>query len=252
MIGKYVALKGDTGKYLARCTNCWVGGRYPDSAFISSTTPTGNALWIPEATTVKNKFRFRSPDTLKYLALCAIDCVPGITRDFAFVNGDTYSPNLVEFVVNYIFPTSGQINLLSDVGTYLARCNGCGPSSRADSASLHVSDPNASWAIWTVVDVGNGKVAFRADNGKYLGRCTNCWIGGFPPDSAFVDFPLSDPAAWWTPIYLNNGKWAFKSDLGRHLAVCTWCVAGVVPNFAFAHVDSPSEGPWAHWTLKVR
>lgn len=178
--------------------------------------------------------------------------MPGNTQDYAFAEGSVTTQGIT-FAVNFIFPTSGKINLLSDVNTYLARCNGCGPSPFPDSASLHVTDPNVSSAIWTVEAAANGKVAFKSDSGKYLARCTNCWIGGFPPDSAFVHVPsTSDPAALWTPISLFNGKWAFRSDLGRHLAVCTWCVAGVYPNFAFAHVDSPSEGPWAHWRLRIR
>lgn len=42
------------------------------------------------------------------------------------------------------------VNILGDNGMYLARCNGCGPGSFADSAGVHDPNSNDSWAIWTI------------------------------------------------------------------------------------------------------
>lgn len=34
--------------------------------------------------------------------------------------------------------------------------------------------------------------------------------------------------------------------------MCTYCVpGGAYANFVFVHVDSPSEGPWAHWVVNT-
>jgi len=37
-----VAFKADTGKYLARCNNCWSNAAYPDAAFVHVDNPVGN------------------------------------------------------------------------------------------------------------------------------------------------------------------------------------------------------------------
>ncbi len=44
----------------------------------------------------------------------------------------------------------GTVNILGDNGMYLARCNGCGPGSFADSAGVHDPNSNDPWAIWTI------------------------------------------------------------------------------------------------------
>jgi len=45
--------------------------------------------------------------------------------------------------------TAGQVNLKADTGAYLARCNNCGPNAYPDTASLHETNPDNPWAIWT-------------------------------------------------------------------------------------------------------
>jgi hypothetical protein len=43
---------------------------------------------------------------------------------------------------------------------------------------------------------------------------------------------------------------ALQSDTGKYLARCEACIPGApVANSAFIHVVSPSEGPWAKWTV---
>lgn len=43
--------------------------------------------------------------------------------------------HLPESHLGTTFPT-GQVNLKSDLGTYLSRCNGCGPGASPDSAAV--------------------------------------------------------------------------------------------------------------------
>lgn len=45
---------------------------------------------------------------------------------------------------------AGKVNLLSDNGKYLARCNNCGPAAYPDSATIHETNPSNPWAIWTI------------------------------------------------------------------------------------------------------
>ena len=52
----------------------------------------------------------------------------------------------------------------------------------------------------------------------------------------------------------NGDKYAFKSvDTGLYLSRCNNCWQSVTKatwdDSAFVHVESPSEGPWALWTI---
>jgi hypothetical protein len=148
---------------------------------------------------------------------------------------------------------AGQVNIQSDTGAYLARCNNCGPGAYPDSAAIHERNRDNPWAIWTVSQVGD-KFSFKADSGNFLSRCNNCWNSGASPDSAMVHVTdaASGPWAQWTPENLGNGKWAFKSDTGKYLARCNNCVrGGSTPNFAFVH-STNSADPWAQWTVTWR
>ncbi|MEB3178822.1 MAG: hypothetical protein VKL59_07330 [Nostocaceae cyanobacterium] len=70
-----IALKADTGKYLARCNGCIVGGAYPDSATIHVTDPSlPYAQFTPELLD-NGKYALKA-DTGKYLARCN-SCSPG-------------------------------------------------------------------------------------------------------------------------------------------------------------------------------
>jgi hypothetical protein len=114
----------------------------------------------------------------------------------------------------------GRVNLLSDNGKYLARCQDCGNGIFSDSAGVHITDPSLPQAIWTLEIVGN-QVAFKADSGKYLAHCDTCWKGANYKDAVFVHLSsLSKACALWTPVYLGGRKWAFQSDVGYYLARC--------------------------------
>ena len=149
---------------------------------------------------------------------------------------------------------AGQVNIQSDNGVYLARCNGCGPGTSPDSATIHETNPNNTWALWTISQVGD-KISFRADSGNFLSRCNGCWLRGATfSDSATVHVTdaSSSPWAQWTPEDLGNGKWAFKADSGKYLARCENCVTGgITPNYAFVYADSSAD-PKAQWTVTWR
>ena len=149
----------------------------------------------------------------------------------------------------------GAVNLKSDIGTFLARCAGCGKGAYTDSAGVHEPNGANSWAIWTAERVGD-KVALKGDNGKYLSRCNNCWLAGTTggADSAFVQVstPAGNPWAQWTPEDLGSGKWALKGDTGKYLARCSNCVTGgAVANFAFVN-GLTSTNSLSQWTVTRR
>ncbi len=70
-----IALKADTGKYLARCNGCIVGGAYPDFVTIHVTDPSvPYAQFTPELLD-NGKYALKA-DTGKYVARCN-GCSPG-------------------------------------------------------------------------------------------------------------------------------------------------------------------------------
>jgi hypothetical protein len=66
--GDKVAIKGNNGKYLSRCNDCWPGAFYPDTAFVSATTPDAYSLWTANQGS-NGKYTFRA-DNGNYLATC--------------------------------------------------------------------------------------------------------------------------------------------------------------------------------------
>ena len=250
--GNQVALRADNGNYLSRCNSCWRKSAYPDSAFVHVTESNQGAysLWTPEQLPNGN-WVFRS-DTGNYLARCNGCVTGGTTPDYAFVHEKDKNQGYAQWKINYVLP-AGKINLQSDTGKYLARCNGCGPASYADSAAIHETNPNNPWAIFTVIPRGN-QVALRADNGNYLSRCNSCWRKSAYPDSAFVHVTESNQGAYslWTPEQLPNGNWVFRSDTGNYLARCNGCVTGgTTPDYAFVHEKDKNQG-YAQWKVNFR
>jgi hypothetical protein len=75
--GGKIALKADTGKYVARCQGCVIGGTQPDFAFIQSPDPGPAPVQFTPELLPNGKYAFKS-DTGKYMARCN-GCSPGAT-----------------------------------------------------------------------------------------------------------------------------------------------------------------------------
>ena len=89
-----------------------------------------------------------------------------------------------------------------DTGKYVGRCNGCWyGGAYADSAFVHVTDPSASYAQWTVATNSDFTYSLQSDTGKYLARCNGCVPGGAKSDFAFVH--ATDPSQAYV-------KWRFQ------------------------------------------
>ncbi|GLE00040.1 hypothetical protein PINS_up008767 [Pythium insidiosum] len=238
-----VAFKSDTGRYLARCNGCAPGGP-PDRAFVHSASSADPwAQWdvgcingpasapvptlpaptpppvvpAPVVTTAPvaspidsckdNLISLRSDSGL-FMARCEGcarvtngNLVNSVTIHVPDPTGQLYAQWIVERI------DANRVALkVRDVGTYLARCNGClVGGAYPDSAFLHVRDwREGPWAQWTVETLANGKVAFKSDTGRYLARCNGCAPGG-PPDRAFVHSASSaDPWAQWDVGCING------------------------------------------------
>jgi len=95
-------LKSDSGKYLARCNNCWNKAAYPDAAFVHVSTPTGNpyALWTPERL-ANGKWALKS-DSGKYLSRCNGCVTGGTTPDYAFVANSNANAPYDQWTVNSV------------------------------------------------------------------------------------------------------------------------------------------------------
>ena len=188
-------------------------------------------------------------DNGKYLSRCRGCVVNGQLPDFAFVHVDTPVNNpWAHWTATYAFPL-GRIALRGDNGLFLARCNSCGPAAYPDSVGVHVSNSDEPWAIWTVSSFGS-KIILKSDNGYLLTRCNGCWSSSSYADAAFVHVgnPVGNVWSTWTPEIQDDGKWAFKGDNGMYLARCNGCVTGgAFGDFAFVHVSTVANNPWALW-----
>lgn len=84
--GGKIALKADTGKFVARCNGCIVGATTPDSAGVHATDTAGAPVQFTPQLLSNGKYAFKA-DTGKYLARCN-GCSPGATTpDTVTVNG---------------------------------------------------------------------------------------------------------------------------------------------------------------------
>ncbi|OQR83689.1 cytochrome P450, partial [Thraustotheca clavata] len=121
-----LALKADSGNYLARCNNCAPGAAYPDEAFVHVKDWNGApyAQWTC-VDSGNGKISLQS-DTGKFLGRCNSCLSGGAYPDSAFVHVSTLSNSpWAQFTVNRLPPaactfTDGQvIGLQADTGKFL-------------------------------------------------------------------------------------------------------------------------------------
>ena len=132
-------------------------------------------------------------DTGKGIARCN-NCGQGSYPDSAAVHGNIGD----SWAIWKLYPgCNGQVAIRSvDTNKYLARCNKCWKKAAyPDSAFVHATNPNDSWAHWTMINNGDGTYSFKSDTGKYLARCNNCVTGGAKSDFAFVH-ATSNTGSW--------------------------------------------------------
>lgn len=149
----------------------------------------------------------------------------------------------------------------SDSNKYLGHCNGCVPGGAFnDNAFVHVDESEingASWAHWTLENLGDQKYILQADSSNCLSRCNGCIPDAAYPDNASVHVSLAEAKeagyAQWIIEQMEPGKYALKcSDSGNYLGRCNGCVpGGAYADSAFVHVE-PSDiqgASWAHWNI---
>jgi hypothetical protein len=251
-----IALKADTGKFVARCNGCIVGGTTPDSAAVHVTDSSQAYAQFTPVLLANGKYGLKA-DTGKFLARCN-GCSPGSSTPNT-VTVHATDPNTQAFaqwrIIPLTFPTGSKIALQADDGKYFARCNGCQKTVDnrfPDTVTTHVASPSAgAYAQFSVVDVGNGKIALKADTGKFVARCNGCIVGGTTPDSAAVHVTDSSQAyAQFTPVLLANGKYGLKADTGKFLARCNGCSPGSsTPNTVTVHATDPNTQAFAQWNI---
>ncbi len=185
VIGDKVAFLSDNGYYLTRCNSCWVAASYKDGVFAHVGRLEDNhwSLWTPERL-LNGKWAFKA-DNGMYLSRCNSCVAKGAFSDFAFAHVSNLDDNPWSmWTVQYRFPL-GPVSLLSDIDTYLLRCNNCGNSPYRVSAGVGEANVDNKWVVWNVEAIGE-KIALKGDNGMYLTRCKGCWSNGVYADSAFV------------------------------------------------------------------
>ncbi len=158
MSGIRVALKADSGNFLARCNNCIPNAAYPDSAFVHvSPAQLAGSPWAQF--TIQHldngKYAFQA-DSGNYLSRCN-NCIPNEAYpDSAFIHvppAELAGSPWAQFTLQLL--ENGKYALKADSGNYLARCNNCIPGAAyPDSAFIHVppSDLAGSpWAQWQII-----------------------------------------------------------------------------------------------------
>ena len=153
--GIKIALRADSGKYLARCNNCIPGGAKPDNGFvhIDNYEKGAYAQWYIEYID-KGTYALRSVDSGHYFSRCN-NCVPGgAYSDNASVHLKDARGRYAQWIIQKL-PNGKYALRCSDSGMYLARCNNCVPKGAyPDSAFVHVKDPKrAGYAQWDIVFV---------------------------------------------------------------------------------------------------
>jgi len=154
------------------------------------------------------------------------------------------------------FQDGNIISLQADTGKWFSRCAGCQKTVDRkrfrDTITLHVDNPDAGHAKFTVVDMRNGKIALLSHTGKYVARCQGCIRGAAYPNAATVHADTPNGAwAQFTPVVLANGKYALRTDTGGYLTRCNNCSSGAAyPNTVTMHVRNP-DAAYAQWHVHV-
>lgn len=144
-IGSRVALRADTGKYLARCNGCQksLNNSCPDTVSVHVASPTGSAIFtVVDAGNGRIALR---ADSGKYLARC-YGCIIGAPPDMLTVHQASPYPFSIERVAN------GKCALKADTGNYVARCNNCSPgASVPDTVSINQTVATQSTAQFDLI-----------------------------------------------------------------------------------------------------
>lgn len=148
---------------------------------------------------------------------------------------------------------SGRVVLQSDNGLYLGRCRGCQRTRgrNPDTAAVHVDNPRAPYAIFSLRTHRDGTISLRSDTGKYLGRCRGC-VPGAPTDTVTVHVGAGGrpPAfARFRPVHLGGRRWALKADTGKYVARCRNCSPrATTRDVVTIHATNPNA-PYAQWRI---
>ena len=153
-----VALKADSGNYLARCNNCSPGGAYPDSAFVHvKEAELMSSPWAQFALKKMDNGNYvLKADSGNYVARCNNCISGGAYPDSAFVHvkeAELMNSPWAQFALKRL--DNGKYALRADSGNYMARCNNCiSGGAYPDSAFVHVEEAelmNSPWAQWEII-----------------------------------------------------------------------------------------------------
>ncbi|HEX8539183.1 MAG TPA: hypothetical protein VF664_17085, partial [Cystobacter sp.] len=158
-----------------------------------------------------------------------------------------------------VLAAGSKVSLQSDAGSFFARCRNCQSTvnnGAPDTITTHITHANpVPYAVFEVVDVGQGKIALKADTGQFVARCLNCIVGGRFPDfvTVHVAGPVPPPFAQFTPEALPNGKIALKADTGKYVNRCRQCSSSAtVSDTVTINVTNPLTDASAQWTVVTR
>ncbi|WP_147332862.1 fascin domain-containing protein [Archangium gephyra] len=161
-VGSKVALKADTGAFMARCGDCQpsttppvAGVIVPDIVAANATRADAGPFTLFEVVDAGGGKIGLKADTGKYMSRCNQCIVQGTIEDFATVHAPGATPpSISQFTPELL--SNGKVAFKADTGNYLARCRNCSPRiNTPDTVGIHVTDARSKPAAqWTVVRQG--------------------------------------------------------------------------------------------------
>jgi hypothetical protein len=189
-----------------------------------------------------------------YMARCR-DCqkTVGTNPDTATVHAT--SPNFPYAQLVVMKMDGGRIALMSDIGKFASRCEGCIVNSvHADAITFHTNDPKQLHAQFLPELQLDGNTALKADTGRYVSSCTGCSPNSAVPDTVTCHAnapPL--PYATWRVVPLTwptGTKIALQGSNGLWMSRCTDCQKTVGPDpYSGSVVSVSPSNPAAHFTV---
>ncbi|RKH10074.1 hypothetical protein D7V97_14835 [Corallococcus sp. CA053C] len=153
-VGSKVALKADTGLFLARCKDCQTPAfpPLPDTLTVHVTGVGTVPAAIFEVVDAGNGKIALKVNTGNYVARCNRCIAQATIADFATAHESGATPPFNAQFTPELLP-NGKVAFKADTGKYLARCNQCSPTSTVpDTVTIDVADPkNQPRAQWTVM-----------------------------------------------------------------------------------------------------
>ncbi|MFE8605194.1 fascin domain-containing protein [Archangium violaceum] len=231
-VGGKVALKADTGSFMARSSE-WLQSKMsipagvivPDLVVANATRADAGASSLFEVVDAGGGKIGLKADTGNYVSRCNGCVAQGTIEDFATVHVPGATPPPLSQFTPELLP-NGTVAFKANTGNYLARCRNCSPRiNTPDAVGIHATDArNQPSAQWTIVRVG-------VSSGDIL-------VSRFfaPKIVNFKDNPAERKTGWRRLVRMKSRP---GSEARKHFVESAWILFN---HFTGPSVHSPFGG----------